>query len=142
MNMIVNTITKVDVLDEAKKVSESWCDSLYSLLDACHRVHVVLDTYKNEHEEISRFLDGLASGGILTENERKQQTLSPKLSKLRCIGENAPYRLSISESSPLPPDYTTLYQICVLKNGYEKKGHKNSEERVRNLVEKAPCLTL
>ena len=76
-------------LQEAQRVSSSWHESVSSLLDACERIHRVLDTFDEDEAKQAQFIKGLVKGRVLTEREGKLGVGSPKLSKLRTIGQHA-----------------------------------------------------
>ena len=74
---------------EARSVSASWRESVGSLLDACDRIYRVLDAFEQDEDRQGQFIAGLVKGGVITVREGRLGLGSPKLSKLRTIGQHA-----------------------------------------------------
>ena len=117
-------------VQEARSVSAAWRESVASLLDACDRIYRVLDAFEQDEARQTQFIAGLVKGGVLTAREGKHGLASPKLSKLKTIGQYADVlrRKEISES--LTPEYSVLYQLCVL---YKKIPNEDAAMKIQKL---------
>jgi hypothetical protein len=122
-------------LQEAQRVSSSWHESVSSLLDACERIHLVLDSFDEDETKLAQFIKGLVKGRVLTEREGKLGIGSPKLSKLRTIGQHADLLRRRSITTHLTPEYSVLYQLCVLYKKLPDDDQKNKLVKFENVIE-------
>ena len=122
-------------LQEAQRVSSSWHESVSSLIDACERIHRVVYTFDEEEAKLEQFIKGLVKGRVLTEREGKLGVGSPKLSKLRTIGQHADLLRRRSITTYLTPEYSVLYQLCVLYKKLPDDDEKKKFVKFENVIQ-------
>jgi hypothetical protein len=116
------------IVDDAKRVVSGLRSGVRAVIDACV---LTATTCQRFPDSIDEFLDVLVAGNIISRAERRLGPASPKLSKLRTIGNHAEL-LNREEVFPhLVSGFTVIHQLLVLY----KKLDGNDEARVRKLVD-------
>ncbi len=120
-----------DPTTQASLIASAWRGGVDALIDAGILMMESLRAFANDADQLDAFITGLVDVHLLTPREARLRLVSPKLVKLRAIGECADF-LRRKEIAPyLGPGYSTVYQLIVL---YRTLPEGDDEQRVKRLL--------
>lgn len=111
-----SVVGEADPTAAGLQILADWNDSVESVIRVGVGVHEGVRAFEHDPERFRAFLAPLIEGSILTANEAKLGRSAPKISKLLKIGENEGLLRSEGIFSRLTPEYTLVYQVCVLSD--------------------------
>jgi hypothetical protein len=101
------------------------------------RVNDAIESFERDAPSLNDFLAGLVEGRVLSTREFRMGLSSPKLSKLRQVGEHADLLRHPDILSLLKPGYTILYQVVALHG--ELRGDETARtEALARILSAAP----
>jgi hypothetical protein len=100
------------------------------LIRACVRIKDALRSFGDDDDRLDVFLAALVEGGVLTQAEAESGSASPKLVKLRKIGERGDLLLDDRVLPFLTPGYSTAYQTTVLCNHLPKADREETIDKL------------
>lgn len=121
----------VDPQQEARLVARDWSGGVEAIINVGLRICRYLQRFARQPAQIDTFIMELEKMGVLTRNEARQGVHSPKLVKLRVIGEHAELLRHPDIGRYLGPSYPVMYQLVVLFK--EIEGDDN--QKMRHLLE-------
>ncbi len=104
----------IDPCAEGAKIVQGWQGSIRTLIEACIATNDTLGKIEKDRAAADQFIGVLVDGKILSKAEARLGAASPKLSKLRAIGENSSLLLSQDILPRLPAGYSPAYQVVAL----------------------------
>jgi hypothetical protein len=135
-------LSKSDAAEQGALVLNGLHAGTLAVIDAGARTAETLRRYRDDLEAVNAFIAVLADGEFISQRERKLGLASPKLSKIRTIGDHADllrrdevlaYFLETGSSG-----YTVIYQIVVLYNTYDGDDEARFRKLVASLLARRP----
>ncbi len=99
-----------------------------AIIKACTVVASTVRRYEKDRDSIDQFLGVLVDGNVISQAEARMKLTSPKLSKLRKIGDHAKFLLREDIFRHLSPSYSLMHQVCVLYNSLEGDDEARAEQ--------------
>jgi hypothetical protein len=106
--------SKSDPRAEAAQVVADLGLGVEAEIGAYVRVNDAIESFERDTPRLNDFLAGLVDGHVLSAREARMGLSSPKLSKLRRIGEHAALLRHPEILALLKPGYSLLYQVVEL----------------------------
>jgi hypothetical protein len=120
-----------DPAAQALLIAAAWRGGVDAVINAGILMMQSLQAFGDDPERLDAFIAGLVEARLLTPNEARLRLVSPKLVKLRTIGEHADF-LRRKEIAPyLVPSYSTIYQLIVL---FRTLPEGDPEQKVNRLI--------
>jgi hypothetical protein len=117
--------------EEATKVVQGLRDGVEAVIAACATAHATVERFKGNRAAVDQFVRVLADENVLSKAEARVGADSPKLSKLRKVGQYARTLQRTEVLAYLQPGYTILYQVALLYETLEG----DEESRTNRLVQ-------
>lgn len=116
---------------EADDIVARFNQGVEAVVDACQSINRSIARFRDRQDNLDAFIEGLASGHVISRSEARMGLGSPKLSKLQSIGEHAEILQQPGVLEKLEPGYTILYQTVLLYRAMEG----GADAKIRLLVE-------
>jgi hypothetical protein len=120
-----------DPAAQASLIATAWRGGVDAVINAGVLMMESLRAFGDDPERLDAFMNGLVAVHVLTPKEARLRLVSPKLVKLRTIGEHEDFLRRKEIASYLGPSYSTIYQLIVV---FRTLPEGDDEQRVKRLV--------
>jgi hypothetical protein len=119
-----------DPAGEGTRVVQGLRSGARAIINACVVVASTVRRHEKDRASIDKFIGALVDGNVVSQAEARMGLASPKVSKLRTIGDHATLLLREDIFQHLSPSYSLMHLACVLFSSLIG----NEEARVGELV--------
>jgi hypothetical protein len=132
-------VENYDIVGDAERVVSGLRSGVRAVIDACVLTATTCGRFPRS---IDAFMDVLVDGNIISREERKLGTASPKLSKLRTIGNHAALLNRHDIFPHLVTGFTLLHQLLVLYKNVEGDDEDARVSKLLDIIKVQPTLSM